>query len=415
MMPRIAACLVALVGITSLIPAAAYAQDVLDLDVGDPERRDQRVGIVLDGIVDSRTAEVITPGELPTKLEGVRLLLLGETHTSIEAHRVQLSVIRRLVESGREVIVGLEMYPYTEQLHLDRWVDGLLTEKGFIELSSWYRNWGYNWGYYRDIFTYARDQGLDMVAINAPRDVVSAVRQKGFDQLAPEEAQHIPPRVDTSSEDHLKLFRAYMGPPGGGHGVSEEQLFSMFEAQCTWDAAMAFNAVRALEERPEAIMVVLVGSGHVAYGLGIQRQAELWFDGGVATLIPVPVGTDPHHPRNAVQASYADFVWGVAPEPASLFPSLGVSTRQTGPDDPIEVIIVPPGSPAADAGVHVGDVLVSIDGRPVPDRETVSRLVAAKRWGDRIRLGLERDGEPAEASWVFRRVSSGVVGTEGSR
>ena len=87
-----------------------------------------------------------------------------------------------------------------------------------------------------------------------------------------------------------------MGPPGGGHGVSEEQLFSMFEAQCTWDAAMAYNAVRALEARPEAIMVVLVGSGHVAYGLGIQRQAEQWFDGKVATLVPVPVGEDPHHP-----------------------------------------------------------------------------------------------------------------------
>ncbi len=402
-MNRWGSCIAAVLLVVVAVPAAAFAQDVLDLEVGDPSRRDQRAALVLDGIVDSHTAELITPADLAAKLSDVRLLLVGETHTSIEVHRVQAAVIRSLVESGREVMIGLEMYPYTEQPYLDQWVDGLLTEKGFVELSRWYGNWGYNWGYYRDIFTYARDHQLDMVAVNAPRAVVSAVREKGFEDLTAEEAEHIPPRVDTDNDDHLKLFRAYMGPPGGGHGVSDEQIFSMFEAQCTWDAAMAYNAVRALEARPEAIMVVLVGSGHVAYGLGIQRQAEQWFDGKVATLVPVPVGEDPHHPRTAVQASYADFIWGVAPESDTLFPTLGLSTRQTDPHDPIEVIIAPSGSAVAEAGVAVGDVIVSIDGQPVPDRATVSERIAAKRWGDRIVLGMERDGEPYDATMVFRR------------
>jgi len=384
-----------------LLPAAARAQDVLDLEVGDPQRRDQRAALVLDGVVNTHTAELLTPEELATQLAGVRLLLAGESHTDIEAHRVQLAVIRALVESGREVIIGLEMYPYTEQQYLDQWIDGLLTEKGFVQLSRWYHNWGYNWGYYRDVFSYARDHGVRMAAVNTPRPVVSAVRQKGFEGLSEEEAQHIPPRVDTDNDDHLELFRAYMGPPGGGHGVSDEALFSMYEAQCTWDATMAYNSVNALEQDPDAIMVVLVGSGHVAYGLGIQRQAELWFDGDVRTLITVPVNEDPHHPRDSVQASYADYVWGVAAESDTLFPSLGFSTRQT--DGPVEIIIVPQGSAAAEAGVTVGDNLVSIDGTPVPDRETMNRLVADKRWGDRIVLGLDRAGGAVEASFVFRR------------
>lgn len=29
-------------------------------------------------------------------------------------------------------------------------------------------------------------------------------------------------------------------------------------------------------------MVVLIGSGHVASGLGAERQAKLWFDGKTA-------------------------------------------------------------------------------------------------------------------------------------
>lgn len=387
----------------TLLPAAALAQEVLDLDVGDPERRDQQVAVVLDGIVNSRTAELLTPDELAAQLADVRLLLIGESHTDMESHRVQLAVLRSLVESGREVMIGLEMYPYTEQQYLDQWIGGMLTEKGFVELSRWYQHWGYNWGYYRDVFAYARRHQVPMVAVNTPRAVVSAVRQKGFEGLSDEEAQHIPPRVDTDSDEHLRLFRAYMGPPGSGHVPDEEALLSMFEAQCTWDATMAYNSVKTLEQRPGAIMVVMVGSGHVAYGLGIQRQAELWFDGKVATLIPVSVGADPHNPRQAVQASYADFVWGVAPESATLFPALGLSTRQPDAHAALEIIIVPADSAAAAAGVSVGDRLVSIDGTPVPDRATMKRLVAAKRWGDRIVLGLERDGEQVEATFVFRR------------
>lgn len=398
-----AARLSAVAALLFVFPAAAAAQAVYDLEVGDPSRRDQRAALVLDGIVDTRTAALLTPDELALQLADVRLLLAGESHTDMESHRAQLAVIRSLVAAGREVIVGLEMYPYTEQQALDHWIDGMLTEQGLVELSRWYHNWGYNWGYYRDIFTFAREAGLPMVAVNTPRPVVSAVREKGFDGLTDEEARHIPPRVDTASEDHLTLFRAYMGPPGGGHGVSEEALFSMFEAQCTWDATMAYNAVQALEARPNAIMVMLVGSGHVAYGLGIQRQAELWFDGGVATMITVPVDDDPDTRREAVQASYADYVWGVAAEADTLYPTLGFSTRASEEDGSVEVIIVPSASAAAQAGVAVGDKLVAIDGRNVPDREAMNRAVAAKRWGDRIVLGLERDGEPVEARFVFRR------------
>jgi uncharacterized iron-regulated protein len=284
--------------VVALLPTAAWAQDVLDLEVGDPERRDQQVAVVLDGIVNSHTAELLTPDELAAQLDDVRLLLIGESHTEMESHRVQLAVIRSLVESGREVMIGLEMYPYTEQQYLDQWIGGMLTEKGFVQLSRWYHNWGYNWGYYRDVFAYARQRGVPMVAVNTPRPVVSAVRQKGFEGLTDEEAQHIPPRVDTDNDDHLRLFRAYMGPSGGGHGVGDEALASMFEAQCTWDATMAYNSVQALEERPGAIMVVMVGTrrlrpGHPAAGRVVVRRQGRHSDSGVGrrrSASPAPGG-----------------------------------------------------------------------------------------------------------------------------
>ena len=52
----------------------------------------------------TRSGEILQQPELAGRLEGVRLLFVGESHTSMETHRVQLSVVRGLVEAGREVL-----------------------------------------------------------------------------------------------------------------------------------------------------------------------------------------------------------------------------------------------------------------------------------------------------------------------
>jgi uncharacterized iron-regulated protein len=139
------------------------------------------------------------------------------------------------------------MYPYGEQPSLEQWVGGKLTEKEFVDQSHWYKNWGYNWGYYREIFLLAGERQMPMSAINTPREVVAAVRKKGFTGLTEEEAAHVPARIDTDSPDHLRLFKALLGDEGMHSGMSDADWKGMFEAQCVWDATMAQNA-RGVEE-----------------------------------------------------------------------------------------------------------------------------------------------------------------------
>ncbi|MET0620812.1 MAG: ChaN family lipoprotein, partial [Thermoanaerobaculia bacterium] len=265
--------------------------NIYRLPIGDPSRRDREVPVVLDAITDTATGALILPSELPKRLEGVRLLLVGEGHTDVESHRIELRVLEELVRSGRRVTVGLEMYPYGAQAALDDWTSGKLTEDAFLEASRWYRSWGYHWLYYRDIFLYARDRRLPLVAINAPREVVSAVRKKGFKGLTPEEAAHIPTEIDSKNADHMRLFRASFGESGFHTGMDDAAWQSMLDAQCTWDATMGFHAVQPLRSDgdPKAIVVVLVGAGHVQYGMGIERQLRKTFPGRIASLIPVPV------------------------------------------------------------------------------------------------------------------------------
>ena len=395
--------LVAIALALSLSLSAQSKQKIFHLAIGDAERRTRDARVVLDGITDSNNGEVFSANELAGRLHDTRLLLVGESHTTADFHRVQLRAIRALHEAGRKVMIGLEMFPYTEQRSLDNWRDGLLTETGFTTLARWYEFWGYHWDYYRDIFRYARDNGIPMYGVNTPRNVVTAVREKGIDHLSETERQHVPPRIDVDNADHLTFFQASFDDDNSMHGhTPETMLKSMQAAQATWDASMGYNSVQVLNSAPaDSILVVLVGSGHVAYGVGIEHQARQWFDGKITTLIPVPVQDSDEKPVTSVKASYANFVWGIPYERDSLYPSLGFSTSDTA--GARKIIAIEKDSIASRSGFQVNDQVLSLDGVAAPDRETWNRLMAGKNWGDSTVVTVKRGDAEVRIKADLRR------------
>ena len=55
---------------------------------------------------------------------------------------------------------------------------------------------------------------------------------------------------------------------------------------------------------------------------------------------------------------------------------------------------VSPGGPAAEAGVKAGDVIVAIEAKPVTTGRELVRVMEAVEPGDKVELGLKRDGKP---------------------
>lgn len=402
------AALFLLLSLAAGVPAAAQPR-VLGLPIGDPARRDREVPVRLDTVTDTRSGEALTPDELAARLDAARLVVIGEEHTSAEFHRVQLTLLEALARHGRPLLVGLEMFPAREQAALDGWNSGLYTEDGFVRLGRWYEHWGYPWGYYREIFLFAQKHGIPLYALNAPREVVSAVRKKGLAGLTPEEAAYLPAKIETGGADVRTLFRSYFDSGDPLHGaMGDAELDGMVASQATWDAAMAKNAVAALAThgQPGTLMVVLAGSGHAAYGLGIERQAAAQgFAGKTAAVIPVAVESEDGKPVTQARASYADFLWGVARERFPRFPESGLSTTagSDGGKPVLKVAFVQEKSPAALAGIAPGDLLLTLDGQPMPDRETWSRALAAKSWGDRLVVGTKRGEKTMEIRLELRR------------
>jgi putative serine protease PepD len=81
-------------------------------------------------------------------------------------------------------------------------------------------------------------------------------------------------------------------------------------------------------------------------------------------------------------------------------PYLGVSTTMPTSETGAAVAEVTPGSPADRAGFQGGspttgqggDIIVSIDGKPVKSPEDVSANIAGKKPGDRVQVEVLRNG-----------------------
>jgi len=94
------------------------------------------------------------------------------------------------------------------------------------------------------------------------------------------------------------------------------------------------------------------------------------------------------------------------PEPLEFDMSGLTLAAALPPHSGLRILRVLDGSPAAEAGLRPGDILIELDGRSVgaADREPVRRLL--RRHGEIRRLRLLRDGRLLEASITLRRLVS---------
>jgi S1-C subfamily serine protease len=81
---------------------------------------------------------------------------------------------------------------------------------------------------------------------------------------------------------------------------------------------------------------------------------------------------------------------GIAAGPAPLPPAIAKRLQR---DRGIAVLGVVDGGPADRAGIHVGDVLVELDGRPLADATDLQRMMVAERIGRPLRASVLRAGD----------------------
>lgn len=377
-------------------------EEILRLQIGDEALREKTMAVSPGKIYEATSGKPISFGEMIQGMAKSRLVYVGETHNSLPMHQIQAKIIRGLYEQDRDLTVGFEMYPVIQQEILNKWSLGLLSEKEFIRDGQWYVNWNFNFGFYRDIFKVVKKNALPLYALNVPRDIITKVRMRGWKALSEEEKRMVP-EPDLTHKDHRTLIRTIFESADLPHQMKGKGLEMAFEglyrAQTAWDVTMAHHALAALHKE-EGKIVVLAGSGHFLYNLGINLRAynksRLPFKTVVCVVIPK--GKE----SVEVSCSLADYVWGLPEEGKPVYPSVGLRFKKFDGLDNLVIERDPIDGVAKGADFKKGDVVLSVDGKKHSDINELRIYLARFTWGDQVKFQLLRDAQQIEVLLKFQ-------------
>ena len=203
-----------------------------------------------------------------TEVSEVPVVFVGERHNASEHHKVQLEVLKGLRAKGKSLAIGMEMFEGSSQKTLDAWSSGKVPTSAFVKVYQWnWRNVPY-W-LYEDIFNFARENRVPMVALNAPRDIVMKVSRQGLSSLNGDDLRSLPPGVDAEVSDaYLDFIRWSYGV----HSKNNEHFRHICEAQMLRNRVMA-SLIRDYHRlHPESVIVVLAGGGHTRERGGIPAE-----------------------------------------------------------------------------------------------------------------------------------------------
>ena len=341
-------------------------------------------------------------------ISAARLVCVGETHDNIHAHRVELTIIRELFRRfpGR-IAIGMEMFRKPQQDALDRWTRGELAELEFLKAAKWYDNWGSDFGYYRDILQFAKDNRIDVVALNPSNELQEEVSRAGIDNV-PEALRAKLPEIGEADPYQWAAMKAVYG----SHLPTEGMFESFFRVQMLWEETMAESVVDYWKSpRGEGKkMVTITGGWHVRYGFGLPKKVVRRMPVPYVIVLPVEIEIPEEKKEQQMDVDLppvpllpSDFAWYVPYEGLE-----GMRVRMgvllSGKDDAPVIHSVEEGSPAEKAGVRPGDVIVSFDGQPVEDRTDILYPIGTKKEGDTVALVLLRDGAETRVTITLFRM-----------
>lgn len=204
-------------------------------------------------------AQTVRPGQI---------IVMGEHHGFKSAQKAQGELMTALREQGLKVSVGLEFFYYPDQLAVDDYREGRLSEEEFLKKIQWGAP---SFAFYREQALFPRyEWGEKTRALNAPRSLTSRIAKAGLESLSVEERNLLPPDFQLGRASYKKRFLEMMP-----HLPSPEVGERYFAAQSVWDDTMAWKAAEFIGAHPDQVLVIVVGDFHAQYGGGLPDRIEV--------------------------------------------------------------------------------------------------------------------------------------------
>ncbi|MDP1652966.1 MAG: ChaN family lipoprotein [Rhodocyclaceae bacterium] len=332
-------------------------------------------------------AEPIRQASLLARMARQQVVLLGEAHDSAEDHRWQLHTLTQLHAQQPQMAIGFEMFPRRVQPALDQWVAGALSEDEFLQRAEWEKVWGFDAQLYLPLFHFARMNRIPMLALNVERSLIEAVGKQGWEAVPEAQKEGVSRPAAPTAAYREELRAVFDHHPAKDRG---EAAFPRFvEAQTLWDRAMAQVMAEHLQKTSGALVVGIMGAGHVRNGHGVAHQLKDLGIGQVGTLLT----WDRAESCANLGKGFADALYLVE-QPKTNPPRLGVATEQD--KDGLRITSVTAGSIAESSGLKSGDVIFEVAGQPAKSIMTLRAAVQRQAPGTWLPLKIRRGSSELE-------------------
>lgn len=304
-----------------------------------------------------------------------RIVYVGERHTSYEHHLTQLETIRGLFRKNAKIAIGMEMFQRPFQRALDEYIEGTIDEKEFLKSSEYFSRWGFDYHLYRDILIFAREEKIPVVALNIKREIVDKVSSKGIDSLSDEEKKELPGSMDMWDEEYRERLREVFEKH---ESAGSRDFDNFYQSQIIWDEIMAQSIDEYLRKNPDRKMVVIAGSGHLAFKSGIPKRVFRRNSLEYAVLLN----------DDALETGVADFV--LFPHPVNMVSAPKLMAFLSEEGGRVTIKGFSDKSVSEKAGLEKGDVIVSLDNEPAKGVDDIKIFLFYKKPGDTIEVRVLR-------------------------
>lgn len=111
------------------------------------------------------------PEELVDRVAASDFTYVGDFHTLLPAQKFVVRLVDMVLNhaamKGRKLVVALEAFHSAKQEHIDAWQAGRCTFNELLEAASYRRNWGFPIKGYERIATLCQDRGVPIIGINS--------------------------------------------------------------------------------------------------------------------------------------------------------------------------------------------------------------------------------------------------------
>ncbi|MDT8447937.1 MAG: ChaN family lipoprotein [bacterium] len=211
------------------------------------------------------------PGQVMSQATQTDLIFLGETHDNLRHHQIQAQVIQHLVAQGKKPTLAFELFEANQTAELMAYTtahpkDPQAAEAKLRKRLGWEKQ--DQWAGYHDLLLLARQEGLDVAAMDLPSALKRRLTKKNLAELSSAERAQLPNYHSPSEAYRLAMFDAFTE----GHcGWSDPQLMAgLYRVWLARNQAMADQLALLLDAGGP--VVVILGNGHQQWGLGVPER-----------------------------------------------------------------------------------------------------------------------------------------------